>query len=536
MGNINPIRVRRKPKPGDPDFTFESNIPQEYQEPAEPQLPPDTTPTGLALRELPLNPAFTAQKMYSDIELSPEQKQAALAQSVSDISNLHPYPTLETPPESMYPKPSIKAALKEALMNRIPLAGPVIAQQRAQRRAWELSKIQAKNQALIEQYKREMPVYDKLIDKRIDQKYDEIKQQTREMGLRAIMPNAPPELIKMWSMGITVPSAYFQQKAKDPVMVTVNTPTGQVEVPGSLEKTTQTVAFRDPVSGQPISKIWGQDPELVNMRPFTQPEHREPVDATGRTQNMIFAKYATDVLKLPEGSAISEKQKGDALLWWEKLTKTEPQPPAPQYQAIEVPGAGTKILRIERDGRTSWLQTPEGGDAIKKGPLGTAERAKIFQAHNIVTSGEDILKQLKDKKLVREVVGVARGKWANLEAKVGMLTPEARHLYTSLKSYYALQPFLHGWRALSAAQEFEKAVGGLGQNPRAFEEAIRSLNDTADVFVKTGKAYGYDPLKDGPPEGVHSVGDIVLYQGKKHKVKAVDPKTGELELDPNPIP
>lgn len=124
-----------------------------------------------------------------------------------------------------------------------------------------------------------------------------------------------------------------------------------------------------------------------------------------------------------------------------------------------------------------------------------ATRSKAEQAGVIKQQGEDILKQIDSNP---DLYGVVAGRWNEFNAgKFGNASQEVRDAYTSLKSFAALQPALHGARGIGMMHEFEDAVGNMGNNPEALRGSINSLLRTAGAFQKAGT------MKTAPGGGAH---------------------------------
>lgn len=136
-----------------------------------------------------------------------------------------------------------------------------------------------------------------------------------------------------------------------------------------------------------------------------------------------------------------------------------------------------------------------------------ATRSKAEQAGVIKQQGEDILRQIDANP---ELYGVVAGRWNEFNAgKFGNASPEVRDAYTSLKSFAALQPALHGARGVGMMREFEDAVGSMANNPEALKASINSLLRTSSAFQKAGT------MKTAPGGGNHTAATHVY-----------DPSTG----------
>lgn len=113
----------------------------------------------------------------------------------------------------------------------------------------------------------------------------------------------------------------------------------------------------------------------------------------------------------------------------------------------------------------------------------SAARAKAEQALVVMTQGEDLIKQIEGS---RDALGPWSGRISSFDVGLGSSDEKVRSLYTSLKSFAALQPALHGSRGIGMQKEFENASGRLADNPDAAIAAIRSLMNTARHFAEVG--------------------------------------------------
>lgn len=113
-----------------------------------------------------------------------------------------------------------------------------------------------------------------------------------------------------------------------------------------------------------------------------------------------------------------------------------------------------------------------------------ATRSKAEQGNVVLQQGNDLLKQIDAHP---DIYGVVAGRWNEFNAgKFGNADQDVRDAYTSLKSFAALQPALHGSRGIGMQKEFEDAVGSLGNNPEGLKGSINSLMRTATEFKKAG--------------------------------------------------
>lgn len=130
------------------------------------------------------------------------------------------------------------------------------------------------------------------------------------------------------------------------------------------------------------------------------------------------------------------------------------------------------------------------------------------------------LKSLVEKH--RDDMGPIMGRINRGEIKIGNVDPEVAQLYSAMKSFYALQPAVHGFRNAEFVKDFESALGTLERDPDAFIAGMEGLKPTLQSVAKEGKTYhkriveGREELPAGaakPPEGKVTVWDP---DGKQH--------------------
>lgn len=95
------------------------------------------------------------------------------------------------------------------------------------------------------------------------------------------------------------------------------------------------------------------------------------------------------------------------------------------------------------------------------------------------------LKSLVEKH--RADMGPIMGRLNRGEIAVGNVDPEVARLYSAMKSFYALQPAVHGFRNAEFVKDFESALGTLERNPDAFVAGMEGLKPTLDAVAKEGK-------------------------------------------------
>lgn len=128
----------------------------------------------------------------------------------------------------------------------------------------------------------------------------------------------------------------------------------------------------------------------------------------------------------------------------------------------------------------------------------------------------------------REDMGPLMGRINRGEVSIGSVDPGVARLYSAMKSFYALQPAVHGFRNAEFVKDFESALGTLERDPDAFIAGMEGLKPTLESVAKEGKTFhkrvveGRDTQNQPagavkPPDGKVSVWDP---EGKQHFIKA----------------
>jgi hypothetical protein len=143
------------------------------------------------------------------------------------------------------------------------------------------------------------------------------------------------------------------------------------------------------------------------------------------------------------------------------------------------------------------VQPPPSGDRIigNKGATGQA-KSRAEAADSVLQLLPKAQEMLKDPE-VRANVGALSGRWSEVEKKAGTLDPKTQEFYGTLKSIYALNGSMHGWRSLKAPEEFEKAYGDLHTDPDTLLGGLRAVEDTAKDVYQTGYHHPYGQTASG---------------------------------------
>jgi hypothetical protein len=107
-------------------------------------------------------------------------------------------------------------------------------------------------------------------------------------------------------------------------------------------------------------------------------------------------------------------------------------------------------------------------------------------------------------------MGPLMGRLAKGEIAIGDVPPDVAELYGAMKSFYALQPAVHGFRNAEFVKDFETALGTLERDPESFIAGMKGLRPTLESVRDEGKTMKrriVPPKTDGG-------GGKVLVEGK----------------------
>lgn len=127
---------------------------------------------------------------------------------------------------------------------------------------------------------------------------------------------------------------------------------------------------------------------------------------------------------------------------------------------------------------------PVGTKVSAAGKVGGAVGNRAAQGTTIKEAGDQLIKEIDAKK---NVTGNLESYWKQGVNGTPIADPQASGLITSLASFAALQPALHGFRSHDALREFAKIIGGIPKDPEALKESIRSIQRTAGIVEKSGQ-------------------------------------------------
>lgn len=244
----------------------------------------------------------------------------------------------------------------------------------------------------------------------------------------------------------------------------------------------------DPKTGQSRAEVlFKGDPKVathVIERQVAGKAHNILVNTqTGEDVKDLGEKGAAERHKTPEELAIDEyMQKNPGATVQEAREKTKIHPPQNPPQALMIDPATNQVVLL-RPGQTA----PAGGMSPttmsgQNAPT-AATRNVADQAASIREAGDRLIAEIDAKK---GKVGNLGSYWKQFVNGTPISDPAAAGLMTSLSSFAALQPKLHGFRSEKAMEEFAKMIGGIPKDPEALKESIRSIQGTAGIIEKRG--------------------------------------------------
>lgn len=87
----------------------------------------------------------------------------------------------------------------------------------------------------------------------------------------------------------------------------------------------------------------------------------------------------------------------------------------------------------------------------------------------------------------RDQMGPLMGRLNRGEITIGNLPPDIARLVSSMESFYALQPAVHGFKNFEVVKDFKTAMGTLERDPDSFIAGVEGLIPTLNAVAKEGK-------------------------------------------------
>lgn len=181
------------------------------------------------------------------------------------------------------------------------------------------------------------------------------------------------------------------------------------------------------------------------------------------------------------------------------LEKFKANPNSPEYRMaqarleMEQKNADTAAERLGLS-RTTLQNKMQEQELIK--PSGqTQSRGSAAQTVLDIMPGLEDLVTKNAKSM-----GPLMGRLNNGEIAIGDVPPDVAKLYGAMKSFYALQPAVHGFRNAEFVKDFESAIGTLERDPKAFIAGMQGLKPTIEAVAKEGKTYHKRSVEGAAPD------------------------------------
>ncbi len=121
-----------------------------------------------------------------------------------------------------------------------------------------------------------------------------------------------------------------------------------------------------------------------------------------------------------------------------------------------------------------------------------------------------------------KTMGPLMGRIARGEIAIGNVDPKTAEVYTALKSMYALQPAVHGFRNAEFVKDFESAVGNIERNPEGVIGGLQGLKPTLEKVRDEGKTFHHRTVANNEEGGAGNQGGgghIIEVNGKRYQYK-----------------
>ena len=269
----------------------------------------------------------------------------------------------------------------------------------------------------------------------------------------------------------------------------------------AMVKVTSDSSFEDPAKAMPYVRQMTQgyleaSPELqLQMRPvieqLAQRMKWDPEENLGGLATEDFNKvmghyttapeeepevpWATQLEKATQMSAARARGTASA-----KAPKS-PEPSSPTFQVKQV-NLGGETVMANFDSKTGKYYDPDTNEVLNDvEPLEAAAlRNRKAAAATSRKAGEALIRDLETKAF-RDEIGSVMGRGNSMLALAGEGNARAQYLVGAIRSFAALQPQIHGFRAIRMAADIEELLRTT-QNPDTLIATLRGVL-TASYYV-----------------------------------------------------
>lgn len=164
------------------------------------------------------------------------------------------------------------------------------------------------------------------------------------------------------------------------------------------------------------------------------------------------------------------------------------------------PPPADNLVKVEHkgpDGRTIIEYLPKSevrGKTYEKG-VGSATETRLASAQAVNQTGDDIIAQLSDPQ-VASSLGVAMGRYSNLQDFIGNPPPEFSELAGSIESYALANMGVHGMRSAQGAEQIKRMLSQ-PHTPASLIAAVKGLNKFSQHFMENEGRSSTAPGKTG---------------------------------------
>lgn len=231
---------------------------------------------------------------------------------------------------------------------------------------------------------------------------------------------------------------------------------------------------------------------------FTAPEKAPKGPAVGSFEDFVTQKYG----ERPSAGQIASARKE-----YSAADNVNPQPKVQKVDQFNPETGETETRFITNEDALAMAQGKQ--PPILKGPS-AATKTKMDAARVSINAGENLLAELKDKEFSSKVGSIA-GRWNSIAAAAGEGDPTAQYLVSALRSFSAMQPAVHGFRATKMAEDIEKLLS-TKQSPEALSGALKGILTASYNVAGKKTPEGSQPGKTIIKRGKDEAGKVfVMY-------------------------